>query len=78
MLKEMRIKAALKTIKKPIKFIPKLLLYFGQFVNFFDLYHGKLIILNFQPLDVVSRSRDPQPQVGENFSYLFNLRPNIT
>ena len=25
-------------------------------------------------IDVVSRYRDPQLQVGENYSYLFNLR----
>ena len=36
-----------------------------------------LIYLNFQPLEVVSRYREPQPQVVENYSYLFNLRPNI-
>ena len=33
--------------------------------------------LNFQPLEVVSRYRDPQPRVVENYSYVFNLRPNI-
>ena len=36
--------------------------------------HAKLIYLNFHPLEVVSRYRDPQLQVGENYSYLFNLR----
>ena len=40
-------------------------------------YPAKLINLNFQPLEFVSRYRDPQPQVVENYSYLFNLRPNI-
>ena len=25
----------------------------------------------------LSRYRDPQPQVVDNYSYLFNLRPNI-
>ena len=30
--------------------------------------------LNFHPLEVVSRYRDPQLQVAENYSYLFNLR----
>ena len=40
-------------------------------------YSAKVIYLNFQPLEVVSRCRDPQPQVVENDSYLFNLRPNI-
>ena len=38
---------------------------------------AKLIYLDFQPLEVVSCYRDPQPQVVENYSYLFNLRPNI-
>ena len=38
---------------------------------------AKLFYLNFQPLEVVSRYRDPQPQVVENHSYLFNFRPNI-
>ena len=28
----------------------------------------------FHPIEVVSRYRDPQLQVGENYSYLFNLR----
>ena len=38
---------------------------------------AKLIYLNFQPLEVVSRFRDPQLQVLENHSCLFNLRPEI-
>ena len=33
--------------------------------------------LNYHPLEVVSRYRDPQLEVGENYSYLFNLRVNI-
>ena len=33
--------------------------------------------LNFQPLEVVSRCRDPQLQGTENLCYLWNLRPNI-
>ena len=36
-----------------------------------------LIHLNFQPLEVVSRYSDPQPQVVEIYSYLFNLKPYI-
>ena len=40
-------------------------------------YPAESIYLNFQPLEVASRCRDPQPQVVENYSYLFNLRPNI-
>ena len=37
----------------------------------------KLIYLNFQPLEFVSRYRDPQSHVVENYSYLFNLKQNI-
>ena len=33
--------------------------------------------LNFHPLKVVSPYRDPQLQVVENYSYLFNLRTKI-
>ena len=33
--------------------------------------------LNFYPFEVVSRYRDPQLQVGENYTYLFNLRLKI-
>ena len=40
-------------------------------------YPARIIYLIFQPLEVVSRCRDPQPQVVENYSYLFYLRPNI-
>ena len=32
---------------------------------------------NFHSLEVVSRYRDPQLQVRENYSHLFDLRPNI-
>ena len=39
--------------------------------------HAKLIYFNFHPLEVVSRYRDPQLQVAENYSYLFNLRTNV-
>ena len=37
-----------------------------------DPYPAKLIYY-FYLLEVVSRYRDPQPQVGKNYSYLFNL-----
>ena len=30
-------------------------------------------VLNIHPFDVVSRYRDPQHQVSENYSYYFNL-----
>ena len=39
--------------------------------------HAKVSYLNFHPLEVVGRYRDSQLQVGENYSDLFNLRPNI-
>ena len=38
---------------------------------------ARLIYLNFEPLEVVSRYRDPQPPVVENYSYLFNLGTSI-
>ena len=38
---------------------------------------ARLSYLNFNPLEVVHRYRDPQLQVGENYSYLFDLRSNI-
>ena len=40
-------------------------------------HSAKVIYLNFHPLEVVSRYRDPQLEVVENYSYLFNLIPNI-
>ena len=33
--------------------------------------------LNFHPLEVVSRYRDPQPQVDRNY-YLFNLETKLS
>ena len=39
--------------------------------------YAKFIHLNFQPLEVVSHNRDPQLQVAENYSYLFNLSTDI-
>ena len=38
-----------------------------------DLYNTELFNWNFQSLDDVSRYRDPQLQVGENYSYLRNF-----
>ena len=46
------------------------------FINF-NIYPVKSSHLNFHPLEVVSRWREPQLQAGENYSYLFNLRPKI-
>ena len=42
-----------------------------------NTYPAELNYLNFQPLEIVSRYRDPQTQVVENYSYLFNLRLNL-
>ena len=33
----------------------------------------KINNFNFHPFQVVSRYRDPQLEMGENYSYLFNL-----
>ena len=43
----------------------------------FNPFFAKLSYLNFNPLEVVSRYRDSQLQVGENVSYMSYLRPNI-
>ena len=40
-------------------------------------YTVNLIYLNFYPFEVVSYHRNPQLQVAENYSYLFNLRTSI-
>ena len=45
-------------------------------VNPYDAI-AKFIYLNFQPLEVVSRYRDPQLHVAENYSYLFHLSTHI-
>ena len=37
---------------------------------------AKLSHLNFYPLEIVFRYRDPQLQVSKNYSYVFNLRPH--
>ena len=46
-------------------------------MNYLNPYPANLIYLNFQPLEVVCRRRDPQPQVVENYSDVFTLRQNI-
>ena len=43
----------------------------------FNPRSGKLNYLNFHPFEVVSRYRDQQLQVGEDYPYLFILDPNI-
>ena len=47
------------------------------YIRFTHPFHTKLAYFNFYPPEVVSRYRDPQLQVGENYTYLFNLGPNI-
>ena len=46
-------------------------------IFYFNPYPAKLIYLNFHPLEVVARYRDPQLQVVENELYLFNLSTDI-
>ena len=43
-----------------------------------DSLSATLYNLNVHPLEVVSRFCDPQLQVGENYSYLFHLKPHIS
>ena len=38
-----------------------------------ELYTAKLMYSKFQSIEVASRYRDPQPQLVEKYSYLFNL-----
>ena len=38
---------------------------------------AEYIYLNFLPLEAVSRYRDPQPQVLENYLYLVFFRPSL-
>ena len=46
----------------------------GENVRFLTL---TLNLFKFSTLEGMSRYRDPQPQVVENYSYLFNLRASI-
>ena len=41
-------------------------------------YSAKLIYLKSQPLEVLSRYRDPQPQMGDNYSSLGKLDQTFT
>ena len=45
--------------------------------NTINPYPSKKMYLKFQPLEVVSRYRDPQFQVVEKYSYLSNLGQDI-
>ena len=46
-------------------------------IGYFNSLPAKISYLNFHLLEVVGRYRDPQLQVGENYSYLFRFRPNV-
>ena len=43
----------------------------------FNPLTAKLFNLNFNPLEVVSRSRDPQLQVSENYSDLTKWKSTV-
>ena len=49
----------------------------GHKWNMFNHLRTKLNNFNFHPLEDVSRYRNPQLQVGENYSYVFDLRRNF-
>ena len=49
----------------------------GERLVFVKPFPAKLIYIHFQSLEVVSRYRDPQLQVTENDSYLFDFRSSI-
>ena len=56
-------------------------LYIGlyMYTNPWSIKFINLNNLDFHPLEVVSRYRDPQLQEGENYAYnLLNLRPKIS
>ena len=48
-----------------------------MFYKAVSAYPAKILYLNFYPLQVVSRYRDPQLQLPKNYAYLINLRTNI-
>ena len=54
-------------------------IYIKEIINFISInfYSAKLIYLSFHPLKVVSRYRDPQLQVAENYSYLLDFSTHI-
>ena len=49
----------------------------GQSTHLFNPLTAKLFNLNFNPLEVVSRWRDPQLQVSENYSDLTKWRSTV-
>ena len=67
------LKGSIDTLKIVLKGCTLFLIKF----DLFNPFAAKLSILIFHQLEVVSRYRDPQLQVGENDSHLFNLRQHI-
>ena len=49
----------------------------SQPISCINCFPTKLSYFNFHPLEVVSRYRDPQLQVGEDYSYLFKFGSTI-
>ena len=49
----------------------------GEGATRLNPFRAKLSHLHFHPLEVVSRYRDTQLQVAENYSYFSNFTPNI-
>ena len=45
--------------------------------DYLNPFHAELSYSNFNLLEVVSRCRDPQLQVSQNYSHLFDLRSHI-
>ena len=60
-----------KTPYKPTRHRPPQTVLANYTARWVDV--DELIYLNFQPLELVSRYRDPQAQVIDNYSYYFNL-----
>ena len=52
-------------------FRPKSYAHSNDQINLITPYSARLIYLNCSPLEVVSRYRDPQLQVAENYTYFF-------
>ena len=67
-----------KKLSKTFMMIEKLKKHFGlhglyRIIQRCKGYPDRLNYLNFQPIEAVSRYRDPQPQVVENLSYFFSF-----
>ena len=60
--------------RQALQYIVFLRHFFNHLKTLFN--HVSPVKVNFQPLEVVFCYGDPQFQVVENYSYLFNLRAN--